>query len=104
VTSSVHYLRFALTPAQAEAFGSGPVVLAVDHPSHTARPSLPAVTVAELLDDLHGPYVERPTATLGARRGEFDEKPTKGLVSGPSGFYHAGVPGSEGHAGHEAKR
>jgi len=47
VTSNVHGLRFA--------FGSGPVVLTVVHPSHTARPWLPAVTVAELLDDLHGP-------------------------------------------------
>jgi WhiB family redox-sensing transcriptional regulator len=31
------------------------------------------------------------------------KKPTKGLVSGPIGFYHAGVPGVRGHAGHEAK-
>lgn len=34
-----------------------------------------------------------------ARR-ENAENPIKGLVSGPIGFYHAGVPGSEGHTGH----
>jgi hypothetical protein len=54
VSPSVHYVRFALTPAQAEAFASGPVGLAVDHPNYSARTPLPAGTVAELLDDLHG--------------------------------------------------
>ena len=40
----------------------------------------------------------------GWRRVHLTKSLTKGLVSGPIGFYHAGVPGSEGHAGHEAKR
>jgi hypothetical protein len=54
VTPSVHYLRFALTAAQVDAFAAGPVVLAVDHPHYRERTPLPAATVAELLDDLRG--------------------------------------------------
>ena len=54
VTPSVHYLRFALTPGQAEAFVAGPVVLAVDHPNYAERTVLGPGTVAELVDDLRG--------------------------------------------------
>jgi hypothetical protein len=54
VTSTVHYVRFELTPAQVEAFGSGPVVLGLDHPEYAQSTELAAATVEELLSDLRG--------------------------------------------------
>lgn len=52
VTAAVHYITFELTPDQVEAFGSGPVELAVAHPEYSAAVSLPVVTRDELLTDL----------------------------------------------------
>jgi Protein of unknown function (DUF3501) len=54
VTSSVHYIRFDLSPAQIDAFGAGPVALAVDHPAYRERAELGPETVSELAKDLHG--------------------------------------------------
>ena len=54
ITASVHYVRFELTSAQVEAFGSGPVVLAAAHRNYAHEAQLGEATVAELLDDLHG--------------------------------------------------
>jgi hypothetical protein len=53
-TSSVHYVRFVLTPRQVEALASGPVGLAVDHPAYQERVELAPATVVELLSDLRG--------------------------------------------------
>ncbi len=33
-TAAVHYVRFALTPAQIERFATGPALLAVEHPAY----------------------------------------------------------------------
>jgi hypothetical protein len=52
VTSSVHYVRFGLSPAEVELFGQGPVVLASDHPAYSARVELSDETRDELLGDL----------------------------------------------------
>jgi hypothetical protein len=51
-TSSVHYIRFVLSPAQIAAVAAGPVVLAVDHPSYREQVELRPETVFELLSDL----------------------------------------------------
>jgi hypothetical protein len=56
-TSAVHYVRFAFTPEQVEAFGAGPVRLAVNHPDYPdGRPGtlLTDATRAELGADLTG--------------------------------------------------
>jgi len=52
ITASVHYLRFALDPAQVERFAAGPVRLAIDHPEYQAEALLSDEAVAELLTDL----------------------------------------------------
>jgi hypothetical protein len=52
ITASVHYLHFRLTSAQIEAFGAGPVELALTHPEYEHATTLGAETVAELLADL----------------------------------------------------
>jgi hypothetical protein len=52
VTSAVHYIRFGLTPAQVEAFESGPVALASDHPAYKVEAELRTETRRELLGDL----------------------------------------------------
>ena len=57
VTSAVHYVRFRLSPEEVEAFGAGPVRLALDHPEYPD--GLPGVeltdaTRAELAADLAG--------------------------------------------------
>jgi hypothetical protein len=52
ITASVHYIRFALDPGQAERFSAGPVTLAVDHPAYSAETVLSEETRAELLSDL----------------------------------------------------
>ncbi len=57
-TTAVHYLKFKLPPAAADAIRSplvGPpftLALEVDHPAYEARALLPAETVAQLADDL----------------------------------------------------
>jgi hypothetical protein len=51
-TSSVHYLRFVLTPAQVAELAQGPVGLAVVHPAYDERVELGADTVSELVSDL----------------------------------------------------
>jgi hypothetical protein len=54
VTSTVHYVRFELTPEQVEAFGTGTVLLGLDHPEYAESTELSAATVEELLSDLRG--------------------------------------------------
>jgi hypothetical protein len=52
-TASVHYVHFALTPAQIDLAATGPVALAVNHPAYEHETVLGPDTVAELLRDLH---------------------------------------------------
>ena len=52
VTAAVHYVRFEFTPAQVEAFASGPVHLGIDHPAYDEDVELAPSSVAELLADL----------------------------------------------------
>lgn len=52
ITSSVHYVRFEFTSDQVDAWGRGPVELAVDHPDYQHATSLEAATVEELGTDL----------------------------------------------------
>ncbi len=52
VTAAVHYLRFELTPEQVQSFGSGNVMLAVDHPDYLEKVQLSPITHAELAVDL----------------------------------------------------
>jgi hypothetical protein len=54
ITASVHYVGFALTPAQVESFAAGPVVLAITHPAYPHVLELAEGTRAELLGDLRG--------------------------------------------------
>ena len=57
VTSAVHYVRFVLTPEQVDAFATGPVVLAVEHPEYPdghAGVELGDETRLQLLADLRG--------------------------------------------------
>lgn len=51
VTAAVHYVRFALDPAQQEAFAAGPVRLAVDHPAYSYETELSDETRSSLLGD-----------------------------------------------------
>ena len=51
-TAAVHYLRWDLTPAQVEAFGTGPVRLEIDHPAYLESVELSDIAVVELLTDL----------------------------------------------------
>jgi hypothetical protein len=37
ITSTVHYLKFALSPEQQAAFATGPVRIVVDHPAYQAE-------------------------------------------------------------------
>lgn len=54
-TASVHYVHFAFTSADIDAFGVGPVALAVTHPAYAHAVTLGPDTVASLLDTLqHG--------------------------------------------------
>jgi hypothetical protein len=52
ITSSVHYVRFQFAQPQVEAFATGPVVLASDHPEYEVEVELPDATRMELLSDL----------------------------------------------------
>lgn len=54
ITASVHYVWFDFTPEQVAAFGSGPVELAIDHPSYRHSVTLGEETVTELGEDLGG--------------------------------------------------
>ena len=54
ITASVHYVGFAFTSAQVEAFAAGPVALAVTHPEYEHVLELTPATCAELLGDLRG--------------------------------------------------
>ena len=56
VTPAVHYLRFAFSPAQVEAFADPArgVALVADHPHYQARSVLPESVREELLGDLRG--------------------------------------------------
>jgi hypothetical protein len=55
VTAAVHYVRFAVTPAQVAAFEKGPVKVGVDHPEYPESTVLSDDSRAELLIDLRGP-------------------------------------------------
>ncbi len=50
-TASVHYVRFALSPAEVDKFASGPVVLAVEHPAYRYEAELGERTRASLSAD-----------------------------------------------------
>jgi hypothetical protein len=52
--SAVHFLRFALSPAQQKTLAdeAQPLALAVDHPRYAARQDIPPPVRAELLRDL----------------------------------------------------
>ena len=52
VTAAVHYLRFAFTREQVDAFAKGGVQLRCDHPNYLEVIELPNFTVSELLTDL----------------------------------------------------
>jgi hypothetical protein len=52
ITASVHYIHFALSPAEVDAVAAGPVALAVNHPEYQHETVLGPDTVAELLQDL----------------------------------------------------
>ena len=54
ITASVHYVRFELDGAQVEAFATGPVTLAVNHPAYQEATVLSVETVTELVKDLRG--------------------------------------------------
>jgi Protein of unknown function (DUF3501) len=54
VTPAVHYVRFALDPAQIDALASGPATLVSRHLEYEARTELGAPTRAELVADLRG--------------------------------------------------
>jgi hypothetical protein len=55
ITSAVHYVRWALTPEQVEAFATATSVhLELDHPSYQHATELAAGARAELLTDLRG--------------------------------------------------
>ena len=51
-TAAVHFLKFALTPAQIAAFDDGPVRLGSDHPAYPHTTELDAEQRAALADDL----------------------------------------------------
>ena len=54
-TSSVHFLRFELTPPMINAFSrGGPVTIGVDHPAYQADATLPEATRAALAQDFTG--------------------------------------------------
>lgn len=52
VTAAVHFVRFALGPAQIERFRSETVAVGVDHPQYRERTVLSEVTKSTLLEDL----------------------------------------------------
>jgi hypothetical protein len=54
VTAAVHFVRFALTPAQLDQFRTGAVAVAIDHPAYQERAVLGDSTRDALLEDLLG--------------------------------------------------
>ena len=54
VTAAVHFIGFEFTPEQVERWGSGPVVLSIDHPEYSHSTTLSDAMVAELATDLRG--------------------------------------------------
>ena len=54
ITSTVHYLKFALSPEQQAAFAAGPVKLFVDHPAYQAAAVLSDEQRASLAADFEG--------------------------------------------------
>lgn len=54
VTAAVHFIGFEFTPQQVDAWGTGPVVLAVDHPAYNHELILGEEMVEELAEDLRG--------------------------------------------------
>jgi Protein of unknown function (DUF3501) len=51
ITTTVHYLRFAFTDAQREAFGESRVAIVVDHPNYEVRVDLSDEQRSELVGD-----------------------------------------------------
>ncbi len=51
VATTVHYLKFAFTPEQQRAFGTGPVRIVIDHPSYVADVVLSDEQRDELVGD-----------------------------------------------------
>jgi len=51
-TTTVHYLKFAFTPEQVDAFASGPVRIVVDHPNYDAVVELNEEQRWDLVGDL----------------------------------------------------
>ena len=54
ITSTVHYLKFVLTPEQQAAFAVGPVTIVVDHPAYQAEALLTDEQRAALAADFEG--------------------------------------------------
>lgn len=54
VTAAVHFIGFSFTGQQVDDWGSGPVVLAVDHPEYCHETVLAPEMVEELARDLRG--------------------------------------------------
>ena len=52
ITSTVHYVRWELSPAEVDIFASGPVRLALDHPAYQRATLLTEANRQELLADL----------------------------------------------------
>lgn len=52
VTAAVHFIGFEFTPPQVERWGTGPVVLSIDHPEYPHSTMLTEEMVAELGADL----------------------------------------------------
>jgi Protein of unknown function (DUF3501) len=51
-TTTVHYLKFRLTPEHVDAFTAGPVRIVVDHPNYNAVVELTEEQRSELVEDL----------------------------------------------------
>ena len=54
VTAAVHFVRFELSPAQIEAFRTGPVAVAITHFEYKEQAQMSDPTRATLLEDLLG--------------------------------------------------
>jgi hypothetical protein len=52
ITSTVHYVRWELSPVEVESFAAGPVTLAIDHPAYRRSTLLTEANRQELLADL----------------------------------------------------
>lgn len=54
ITPAVHFLKFAFTPQQVDAFAKGPVRIVADHPAYREEVELSDLQHQELLADLRG--------------------------------------------------